>query len=249
MSLAKSLAFYKDRFADASDFTFVFVGSFDAPTIKPLVERYLASLPALHRKESARDVGIQAPAGVVERRVVKGLEPKSEVSLVFTGPFQNDAKSRLLITTMASMLSGDLHRTLRENLGGTYGISVQPVFKKYPKEEYSVAITFGCDPARMDDLVKTALRVIDDFKETGVSNGQVAEARLALARDLETDLRQNAYLVNQITSKYAYGEDVSEVFAPRGAFDELTPTAIQDAARRYLNKNRYVQVTLSPERK
>ena len=129
MSLAKSLAFYKDRFADASDFTFVFVGSFDAPTIKPLVERYLASLPALHRKESVRDVGIQAPAGVVERRVVKGLEPKSEVSLVFTGPFQNDAKSRLLITTMASMLSGDLHRTLRENLGGTYGISVQPVFK------------------------------------------------------------------------------------------------------------------------
>ena len=72
MNLAKSLAFYKDRFADASDFTFVFVGSFDAPTIKPLVERYLASLPALHRKESARDVGIQAPAGVVERRVDEG---------------------------------------------------------------------------------------------------------------------------------------------------------------------------------
>ena len=70
-----------------------------------------------------------------------------------------------------------------------------------------------------------------------------------MRRDLETDLRQNAYLVNQITAKYAYGEDVSEVFAPRGAFDELTPTAIQDAARRYLNKNRYVQVTLSPERK
>ena len=54
MNLEKSMAFYKDRFADASDFTFVFVGSFDLATIKPLVERYLASLPALHRKETAR---------------------------------------------------------------------------------------------------------------------------------------------------------------------------------------------------
>ena len=54
MNLDKSLAFYKDRFADASDFTFVFVGSFDLPTIKPLVERYLGSLPSLHRKEAGR---------------------------------------------------------------------------------------------------------------------------------------------------------------------------------------------------
>ena len=59
MNLDKSLAFYKDRFADASDFTFVFVGSFDLPTIKPLVERYLASLPAINRKEAARDVGMR----------------------------------------------------------------------------------------------------------------------------------------------------------------------------------------------
>src|SRR6266545_5821789 len=90
MNLDKSLAFYKDRFADASDFTFVFVGSFDVGTIRPFVERYLASLPSLNRKESARDVGIHPPAGVVEKQVRKGIEPKSQVSIVFTGPFQND---------------------------------------------------------------------------------------------------------------------------------------------------------------
>ena len=72
MNLDKSLAFYKDRFADASDFTFVLVGSFDLPTIKPLVERYLGSLPALHRKEAGRDVGIRPPPGVVEKEVTEG---------------------------------------------------------------------------------------------------------------------------------------------------------------------------------
>ena len=69
MNLDKSLAFYKDRFADASDFTFVFVGSFDLATMKPLVERYLGSLPALHRNEAAKDVGMHPPAGVVEKQV------------------------------------------------------------------------------------------------------------------------------------------------------------------------------------
>src|SRR5207237_5852527 len=86
MSLDKSLAFYKDRFADASDFTFVFVGTIDMEAMKPLVERYLGSLPALHRGEMPRDVGIRPPAGVVEKRVSKGVDPRSQVSVVFTGP-------------------------------------------------------------------------------------------------------------------------------------------------------------------
>src|SRR6476469_762990 len=58
-NLDKSMAFYKDRFADASDFTFFFVGNFDLPTMQPLVERYLGSLPSLHRKESWKDVGVK----------------------------------------------------------------------------------------------------------------------------------------------------------------------------------------------
>ena len=65
-NLQKSLEFYKDRFADASDFTFFFVGSFDMETMKPLVERYLGALPSIHRKENWKDVGVRTPTGVVE---------------------------------------------------------------------------------------------------------------------------------------------------------------------------------------
>ncbi len=250
MDLKKSLAFYKERFADASDFTFVFVGSFDLPTIKPLVERYLGSLPALHRKETARDVGIRPPATVVEKQVVKGVEPRSQVGIVFTGPFTNTEMSRLQISTMAEMLSGNLHQTLRENLGGTYGVSVRSDFTFRPEEEqYRVAISFGCDPERLDELVKTAWRVIDEFRNTGPSSGQIANGRTARLRDLETNLQDNGYLLNRITSKYEHAEDVADVFEPRALYDQLTATAIRDAARLYLNPKRYVQVTLRPEAK
>src|SRR5436305_15289182 len=76
-NLDKSMAFYKDRFADASDFTFVFVGSFDPATIKPLVEKYLGSLPSIRRQQSWKDVGARPPPDVVVKKVEKGVHTKS----------------------------------------------------------------------------------------------------------------------------------------------------------------------------
>lgn len=95
------MAFYKNRFADASDFTFVFVGSIDVPAMKPLVERYLASLPSIRRVEAAMDRGVRSPPGVVELQVVKGVDPRSQVDIVCSGPFQNDQMHRVLVKTMA----------------------------------------------------------------------------------------------------------------------------------------------------
>ncbi len=247
MNLDTSLAFYKDRFADASDFTFVFVGSFDLATLKPLVERYLASLPALYRNETARDVGMHPPAGVVEKEVRSGIEPRSQVSIVFSGAFENDEMHRVVARAMAESLAGNLQRTLREDLGGTYGVSVAPTFTKRPTEEYRLTINFACDPARTESLVRAAFQVIDRFKRNGPSGAQVLDVRVALMRDFETDSRQNAYLLNRIVFKYEYGEDVTDVFNMQPFYDQLTPRMLRDAARTYLNTDRYVKVTLLPE--
>lgn len=248
MNLSKSIAFYKDRFADASDFLFVFVGSFDLVTVKPLVEQYLGSLPSLHREERVRDVGIRPPAGVVEKQVRSGIAPRSQVSIVFTGPFQNDEQHRVIASAMADTLAGNLQRTLREDLGGTYGVSVVPRFAKRPAGEYRLTIEFACDPARRETLVRNAFRVIDAYKMVGPGQMQVADTRAALTRDLEINLTRNEYLLNRLLFKYEFGEDVGEVFNMRPFYDQITPTALRDAAQEYLNTNRYVEVTLDPER-
>ena len=249
MNLERSLAFYKDRFADASDFTFVFVGSFDLPTMKPLVERYLASLPALNRKEAGRDVGIRPPAGVVEKTVNKGTTQKSEVGVVFSGPFQNNQRNRIVFRAMANTLAGNLQRTLREDLGGTYGVSVVPEFTKRPAEEYRLNITFACDPARTQDLVKAMFDVIDDFKTNGPSAGQAADAQSALRRDLETDSRQNGYALNLLAYAYQYDEPIPDPATLRQIYDQVSAPLLRDAARTYLDTNRYVKVLLFPESK
>jgi zinc protease len=249
MNLEKSLSFYKDRFADASDFTFVFVGSFDLPAMKPLVEQYLASLPALHRKEAGKDVGIRPPSGVVEKVVTKGTTPKSEVGVVYSGAFQNTQKNRIIVRAMANTLAGNLQRVLREDMGGTYGVSVVPEFTKKPTEDYRINITFACDPARTQDLVKALFSVVDDFKANGPSAGQAADAQSALRRDLETDMRQNGYVLSQLSYAYQYDEPIPDPATLRQIYDQLSAPLLRDAARTYLDSNRYVKVLLFPESK
>ena len=249
MNLDKSLAFYKDRFADASDFTFVFVGSFDLAAMKPLVERYIGSLPALQRREAPKDVGMRPPAGVVQKQVKSGIAPRSQVSIVFSGAFENDEMRRVVARTMGDSLAGNLQRTLREDLGGTYGVSVVTSFTKRPVAEYRLTINFACDPARTESLVRSAFQVIDQFKKIGPDERQVADARSALMRDFETNSGRNDYLLNRLVFKYEYGEDVKDVFNLRPYYDQLTVPILRDAARAYLDTNRYVQVTLLPEAK
>jgi predicted Zn-dependent peptidase len=113
--------------------------------------------------------------------------------------------------------------------------------------EYRITITFACDPARTQSLVKTAFQVIDDYKRVGPGQGQVADARSALLRDFETNAASNVYLLNRILFKYEFGEDVKDVFNMRPFYEQVTPLALRDAARQYLNTDRYVAVTLVPD--
>src|SRR2546423_4342241 len=187
-NLDKSLAFYKDRFADASDFTFVFIGSFDLPTIQPLVEKYLGSLPSIHRKESWKDVGVRTPTDVVGKRVEKGVEPKSHSTIVFTGPFEYNQANRIAIRAMSEILQRRLGEVIREELSGTYGISASSTYQKIPNPEYSITIDFGSSPDRTEALVKRLFEEIEKFKSEGPTEQQVTDERETLQREYETNV-------------------------------------------------------------
>jgi zinc protease len=248
MSLDRSFAFYKDRFADASDFTFVFVGSFDLDAMRPLVERYLASLPSLRRKETWKDVGMHPPKGIVEKRVEKGIEPKSQTGIVFTGPFEYDQTQRVAINALALVLQTRLREALREELGGTYSVGVNAGYSKIPRREYSLSIGFGSAPDRTESLIKRVFEEIAALKADGPSETQVNDARETFLREFETNLKQNRYLLTQIYLKYQYGEAPETLLGVPEYYRKLTRQAIQEAARAYLTDN-YVKVSLFPEKK
>src|SRR4029453_715180 len=189
--LNKSMAFYKDRFADASDFTFVFVGSFDTATMKPLVERYLGALPSTHRKETWKDVGARISTGVIDRSVEKGLEAKSQTTIIYSGPFEYNQTQRIAINAMTNILSTRLLEAIREDLGGTYSITAGASYSKIPIEDYQIRINFGSDPQRTDALVARVLQEIEALKNDGPTEKQVADEKEALLRAFEANTKQN----------------------------------------------------------
>jgi zinc protease len=247
MDLQRSFAFYKDRFADASDFTFVFSGSFAPAAIQPLVERYLASLPSLKRNETWKDDGIKPPRGVVEKVVRKGIEPKSEAAIVFTGPVAFDSAHEVTLDALAIVLEGRLRRSLREAMRGTYGVDVNANATKIPEARYSVTVQFTCDPERTQELVATAFKEIERLRTQGVTDAEVSDTREALMVGHQTDLAENNRLADKIAERYEIGQDVMEFFNLPAEYQALTAAGLQEAAQRYLDPANYVKVTLFPE--
>jgi len=249
-NLDKSAAFYRDRFADASDFTFVFVGSFDPQAIRPLVERYLGSLPSTHRTETWRDVGVRTPSGIVEKIVEKGIDPKGRTAIVFSGPFDYTPGERgVAFLSMTNILQRRLTETIREELGGTYGISVDRQFFKIPNPEYQINVQFGHDPRRAEELTRRVFAEIERFRSSGPTEQEVSDERLARLREFETSAQRNNFLADQLIARYRLGEDPASVWDRPEYYQKLSAAAIQAAAAKYLNTKRYVKVVLLPERK
>ena len=244
----KALAFYKDRFADASGFTFVFVGNVDTLTLKPLVEKYIGSLPSSGRKENFRDNGITPPKGIVERVVHKGVEPKANTLIEFTGACTYTPENRLAMRAMIELFQIKLNETLREQLGGTYSPNAGGSCGRVPRQEYTVRVQFNSSPENVDRLSKSVFALIDTLKAAGPSQGDVDKVKEQLLRSHEVDVKQNSYWTGNILARDEAGEDMAGLTT---AYEEMikaiTPATIQAAAKQYFNVDNYARFVLLPE--
>ena len=142
IDLDRALGIYHDRFADASDFTFVIVGDFDIDSIRPHVQRYLGGLPSMNRAEEGRDIGIRPPTGVIRKVVRAGTEPQSQTYISFTGPFEYSEAERHLLGSMGEVLENRLREKLREALEALVGRVAGEVSKRNVDQAKPVLAAF-----------------------------------------------------------------------------------------------------------
>jgi zinc protease len=244
---AKSFDFYKDRFSDASGFTFVFVGNFKTDSIKPLIAKWLGALPSTGRKETWRDTGVRPPTGVVQRVVKKGAEPKARTALIFTGPFEYTRQNRYYLSALGELLNIKLREALRENLGGTYGVNVSPGAYKDPLPAYRFTIGFSSAPERLEDLTAAALVQIDSVKRFGTTPEYLNKVKEAALRSRETAIKQNGYWLSQIQTFDQSGWPLAEIPNGDKLISALTIDDLKRAAVKYLRTDNYVRVSLYPE--
>jgi zinc protease len=242
----KALAFYKSRFGDASEFTFVIVGAFDPVQLRPLVETYLASLPAKGRKDKETDLGIREVGGVVQREWNFGKEPKAQVQLQFHGDetWSRDKEHDLVL--LGQVLQIRLREVLREDKGGVYGVGVSGQILRSPHQERTFRISFGCDPARVDELVKATFDEIAQIQRAGVGDEYLDKVRETYLRERETHLRTNQFWIGWLSSAYRFGDDPRLALDPSRTLSRITSAHMKDAAKRYLDAKQYFEAVLLP---
>ena len=245
-SQERAEAVYLDRFADLGDATFVFVGAFEWDTLRSLTATYLASLPTTGRAEEWRDVGIDPPDGIEEHVVVSGIEPRSTTILVFAGDADWSSPEALTLRVAGEMLGIRLRERVREALGGTYSINVSAGLRLLPDPEYQVAIIFGSDPARADELI-AEVTVELEWLRAGGEQTYLDTARELLRTPRKEQLRDNGFWLSQIQAVTQQGGSFEETNRFDERLEELTLEQIAAVARRYLPDDRYVRVVLLPE--
>ncbi len=244
---AAALDFYHRRFASAGGFTFFLVGSFEPDSIRPMIQRYLGNLPSGAAVDRAGDPGIRPPAGVVERTVRKGIEPKSQTSIVFTGSAKLSRQERSVLSALSNVLELRLREELREELGGTYSVGVSASATRVPRDEYRVSISFGSAPGRADTLVWAVFAQIDTLQASGPRPADLAKVKETLIRSRETNLRQNGWWLGQLLASVRDGDPPAAPLEP--VLAALTVDSLRAAAKAYLDRTRFVRVTLLPEGK
>jgi zinc protease len=246
IDLDEAFDFYRDRFADASDFTFVFVGALDTEAMRPLVERYLGGLPSSGREETWIDLDVDPPFGVIKKEVRKGVEPQSQTQIRFTGPFEWTPDKRVGIRVLASVLQSRLGRLIREDMSGTYGVQVSRSYGPFPDPTYELGISFGSDPGRVQELVDAIFAELTEFRDQGPTPEEVEAAIEQERRAKETNVQENAWWASQLRFSFEYGTDPGQLL-DSGPLDRVTAETIQADARILLRLDNYVQVTLVPE--
>jgi zinc protease len=243
----RAFEIYKERFADASNFTFVFTGSFKVDEIKPLLEKYLGGLPSTHKAETYKDLGIRTPDGRIEKTVYKGTEPKATVNLVFSGSFDYSPAEKVQLDALKEVLQIRLIERLREDESGVYSPRVGESVSKYPQSRYNFVISFGCGPQNVEKLIASALDEINKLKTSGPPQVNVDKFKAEDQRIQETDLKSNTWWLDYLVTSLQNQDDLHELNTYDSELNKVTPASLKTMAEKYLSGRNYIRLVLLPE--
>lgn len=249
LDINKMLKIFKERFSDASDFTFTFVGNIDEATMLPLIEKYVGGLPSSNGKKAEKwqDRSTEFAKGVVDKNVYKGEADKGLMTITFTNPFTWSEKDRLATRALNNVCSIKLTEVIREKMGGTYSPSFSLDYDKYPKAEATVVCYYTCDPSTVDKLTTATFEVLDEIIANGPTEVDLAKVKEQLISSRKTQMERNGYWSGAITSSRWYGYEIQTLEEYTAAVNALTIEDLKTAAQKYLKHDGYVRVALKPE--
>jgi zinc protease len=246
INLDRAIAIFKDRFADASDFTYLMVGNFKVDEVLPMLEKYIGGLPSIKRKETWKDVSPGFPDGKIVVEVPRNSEPQSSVAMVWKDEFKWTIEDRQSFSMLMQILNIKCRESMREDQGGVYGVGISGSASLYPKPEYTIQASWGCNPDNIGKLSATVIAVMDTMKTVGPKEVDLNKVKETMIRERETRLKENNFWLSSLQNHLLYGDKLRTLDEYRSFVNGFTKEDIKKTAKKYLDTKEYVQVSLTP---
>ncbi len=248
ISLEKIEQVYRDRIKDASDFTFFIVGNIDEDVVKPLVEKYIGSLKSENRKETWRDNQVRGPKGKTVKEIELALEtPKSTVITNFSKDMKYSIYHNICNNILQGILDLRYTENIREKEGGTYGVGVEAGSIREPYSNYSMTMSFDCDPAKANHLKSLIYAEIDKIMKEAPTQEEMNKIISNMKKNREQSKNHNGYWMNVIYGYYVNGVNSNDPKNFDNIINKLTPKDIQKFARALFKDADIVDIIFKPK--
>ena len=235
---------YKDRYKDASDFTFYLVGNVDLEKIKPMIAKYLGSLPTINRKETFKDNKMYIRKGKYKNEFAKKQEtPMATIMFLYSGTCKYDLRNNILLSFLDQALDMVYTAEIREKEGGTYGVSCNGSLGKYPKEELILQIIFQTDPAKKDKLSAVVVEQLNKMAKEGPSAEHMQKIKEYMLKKYKDAQKENGYWLNNLDEYFYTGIDNTKDYEK--IVNSITAKEVQDFLARLLKQNNEIQVVMT----
>ena len=236
------LEMYNDRFKDASDFTFYFVGNIDIEKMKPMIAKYLGSLPSINRKETFKDTKMSIRKGVYKNEYAKEQQtPTATIVFLYSGKAPYTLKNDILLSFATQVLDMVYTEEVREKEGGTYGVNCFGDLQKYPKEQLLLQIVFQTDPAKKDKLAGIVVDELKKLAAEGPSDVHLQKVKEYMLKKYADNQKENGYWMNNLNDYFYYGMDMTEGYTD--IVNSITAKDIQKFVSDLLKQGKQLTIT------
>ena len=235
---------YKDRFKEAGDFTFLFVGNINLEDAKPLIETYLGGLPTINRKENYQDIKLDIQKGTRKNLFEKQMEtPKATVISIISGDCEYNLKNNLLMTMLSQTMSMVYLETVREKEGASYGVSAYGQLSRGIKDEALFQIYFDTDPAKREKMEQIVMSELQKVAKEGPRPEHLAKVKEFLLKKHIENVKENGYWLGQLNNYYWYNTDMNTNYEQ--LVNELTVEDVKNFTKALLDQGNIIEVTMT----
>ena len=246
ISPEKVLNIYKEKFSNFSEYNLIVVGSFNEEELEKNLKTYVASLPSENSKTIITPLDLKTPKNIVIEKVIKGVDKKATVTLIFPYNFKYGYEEKTLYNSFSQILNIALIEDIREKIGGVYSISSRTSLSPNNYGEDKMVISYSCDISRVDEIEKAVLQSLENLLYKDIDKEKINSVVKNYELSYNTEMKENSFWFNYLYQKITVPN--YKLATPEEYKELVTKENIWKVNRKAINLKNYISVTLIPEK-